>query len=118
MKLQTEEPVVVIEMPRICVEKDDADNYIMMFNKFWNDICQTIIQDYGGERYEYDTRYCNGEVIPTIKHICSYSDILDKNIDIKQIDEYVEIDEKDGYVSGERVEKCWMCESETEEVEA
>ena len=115
MNLQKENPVVVIKFPEICVPVEEAENFILAANKFWNDINTTMIQK--GEIFKYDTRYFEGMQLPTVKHSTTYSNILDEKLDIYQIDEYVELDDKDGYVTAERIKNCWLCESEDEEEE-
>ena len=112
MQINKDNPVVVIDIPRFCVPVEDAEHYIMLANKFWNDIKNTMVE--GSVRLEYDNHYTNGDFIPTVKKVKSYTGVLNKVVDVEQLDKYVEIDPEEKYTNSSKVYELWHPEVENE----
>lgn len=114
MQINRDNSVVVIDIPRFCVPAEDADIYIQMSNKFWNDIKNVMLDISQQKRLEYDNHYTNGEFIPTVRKVNSYTDVLNRVINVEQLDKYVEIGPDEKYVNSADVYKTWHPEVENE----
>lgn len=107
MHIENDKSVVVISIPRFVVPAHQAKKYILAANSFWTQINNTKIDDFGKNQMEFDNKYCHGKFIPTIKTQEDFSNVLGERIDVEQIDKYIVIEEKDGFVDSETVEKLW-----------
>ena len=118
MHIENDKSVVVISIPRFVVPAHQAKKYILAANSFWTQINNTKIDDFGKNQMEFDNKYCHGKFIPTIKTQEDFSNVLGERIDVEQIDKYIVIEEKDGFVDSETVEKLWNpANPEVEETE-
>ena len=112
MQINNDNSVVIISIPRLCVPAEQADEFVMMANKFHNDIKNTMIQIDDANRLEYDSYYTNGEFIPAVKKVNSYTGVLNQVVDVEQLDKYIEIGPDEKYVNSADVYKLWHPEVE------
>lgn len=112
MQIINDNPVVVINIPRFCVPAEQADEFVMMANKFYNDVKNTMIQRDEANRLEYDNHYTKGEFIPTVIKKNTYTDILTSNVEVEQLDKYIEISQDEKYVNSADIYKMWHPEVE------
>lgn len=114
MEIETR-PVVIIDVPRFCVSEPDADEFIKMYCTFWDDVRKYMIDINGSKRYEFDNRYVQGEFIPTVRKVKSYTDISNSSIRVKQVDRYVLLDEDEDSPYSDELEKIWNPQLEEQE---
>ena len=112
MQINKDNPVVVIDIPRFCVPVEDAEHYILIANKMWNDIKNTMISN--SIRLEYDFHFVQGEYIPIILKDNSYTGILNEVVRVKQVDKYVEIDPEEECIDRTKIYELWHPEVENE----
>lgn len=114
MQINRDNPVVVIDIPRFCVPAEYADIFVQGANKFWAQTQNAIVDICEHKRLEYDNHYTNGEFIPTVKKIDSYTGVLNKVVDVEQLDKYVEIDSDEKYTNSSKVYELWHPEVKNE----
>ena len=116
MRIEEEKSVVVISIPRFCVPKRDAAQFIKAANEYWADTVEEMLSSYGPNVLKYDNKYIENEFIPTVKRNNSYSGILDEKIDVKQFDRYVELEsDSDGsYMNQDKIHSLWHPELKME----
>lgn len=110
MKIEKESPVVVITIPRITVPKQFAQEFISLAIKFFNDVQISQVENELAN-IKYDSRYCDGDFIPTVQCGNSYTGALNQIIDVQQIDKYVLL-EDDKYVHCSEIQMLWKSQLE------
>lgn len=106
MNIETNKPVVVINIPKICVPAETAEVFLQAANRFLADIQDEMIEKYKSGGLKFDNKYYNSEFIPSVTQANTYSDILDMRVDVTQYDKYVLI-QTDDYVESSEVYKIW-----------
>ena len=114
MKKTTDKTMVLIDIPRFCVPVKEADEFLQMAIKFWNDVKITMIES-KIKRIKYDTYYAEGNLIPTIKFQDSYTDILGDYVNVDELNSYIELNVSDKYIDKEEILQLWNPESKEEE---
>lgn len=107
MQIEETKSMVIIDIPRICVPAENAELFIRTANQFWAETKDEMMRLYGSKRFEYDNKYVNGEFIPTIAVINSYSGVLDKKVDVEQLDIYVKLESDERYGMNTEINALW-----------
>ena len=115
MKIIEKEPVVIIDVPRFCVSKEDADEFIKIYCNFWENVQSEMIDINGSNRFIFDNRYVKGDFIPTVRQVSSYTNVLSPSIRVEQVDKYVLLDENEHTPYSEELEQIWYPESNEKE---
>ena len=114
MNIETNKPIVVIDIPRFCVPADTAEVFIQAANRFRADIKEEMIEKYKSQKLKFDNIYYRREFIPFVAETNSYSDILDMKVDVTQYDKYVSA-KTNNYVTDDEVYTIWHPELEEQE---
>lgn len=117
MQIEENNAMVIIDIPRFCVPAKDAEVFIRTANQFWADTVDEMLRNFESKRFEYDNKYVNGQFIPTVREIVSYSNCASTSIDVEQLDKYVKLDADEKYGKNDEIYNLWYPDEEQVEVE-